>query len=665
MKLSHNKWKKTFSSPKFWARIMALFLTLLMLFGALSVLIPFLGMSSDAADYPTTANGDDLMIAVGLMYAGNVTVGFDVRAEGGFTLGSIVTEGADKHKFTALWDLRETYVTAACDSNLSRSGDDYAMTTSTDAVVGGYHVQVKSSSREDAKNTMVAWNQILEAQGTYAFMCHIGGSYAVRAGSCTDAASAARIKTLLESNGYTGLEQVSPSLTAVTVLDMTLDRILFEYDGGTSSTLGMIARQNGSSERFLVTPAQNTYRGIFKFTRYRSDSADGVALTNVLPLEDYIQGVLPWEIYTTWPDEAIKTFAVAARTFAVKSMTAPKHSTFDVCCSTCCQVYKGMNKTTSNVVRAVEATRGQIMTYTKNGQTSIATASYSSSMGGTTNSAAGAWRSSGTDYLIPVCTPWEEYENVSNGSWTQEYSPAELKRRLQIYFPNITADIASVQITKYVENSTYVYAVKFTDAKGNTATVEGGDRIRSYLGLKSSNFVVGKAGTSVQMYQYLLADRKAHTFFTGEEYPIAGGQGVYALDKEGNTVFVSTDGGVYGIGGDGQTVSMNGDLYALGGDSKTAKIDTASLYNSYQPYSSTNLPDVATLATQTVRVEETVQLSGTSGNFVFLGRGWGHGVGLSAYGTAHLAKYGYSYDAILKTYFQGIDLVNLKSYFGF
>ncbi|HEV8588762.1 MAG TPA: hypothetical protein VGQ72_07775, partial [Pyrinomonadaceae bacterium] len=45
--------------------------------------------------------------------------------------------------------------------------------------------------------------------------------------------------------------------------------------------------------------------------------------------------------------------------------------------------------------------------------------------------------------------------------------------------------------------------------------------------------------------------------------------------------------------------------------------------------------------------------------FVFIGRGWGHGVGMCQYGAYGLAKQGLNVEQILKTYYTGIDLTKL------
>ncbi|MEJ7713386.1 MAG: hypothetical protein WKF84_26965 [Pyrinomonadaceae bacterium] len=51
--------------------------------------------------------------------------------------------------------------------------------------------------------------------------------------------------------------------------------------------------------------------------------------------------------------------------------------------------------------------------------------------------------------------------------------------------------------------------------------------------------------------------------------------------------------------------------------------------------------------------------SGRIESFSFIGRGWGHGVGMCQVGAYGLARAGWSYDRILKNYYTGIELTKL------
>jgi SpoIID/LytB domain protein len=72
------------------------------------------------------------------------------------------------------------------------------------------------------------------------------------------------------------------------------------------------------------------------------------------------------------------------------------------------------------------------------------------------------------------------------------------------------------------------------------------------------------------------------------------------------------------------------------------------------------LPDIMKL--QTLVETETITAEGASGSFVFIGRGWGHGVGLSQWGIKDLGDLGYDYETIFKAYYSDVRIVDFQAY---
>ena len=73
-------------------------------------------------------------------------------------------------------------------------------------------------------------------------------------------------------------------------------------------------------------------------------ASDGLVISNRLPLERYLLGLA--EVPLTWPYEALKAQAVAARTYALFTLAQPPGGSaavygFDICASVECQVYSG------------------------------------------------------------------------------------------------------------------------------------------------------------------------------------------------------------------------------------------------------------------------------------------------------------------------------------
>ena len=82
---------------------------------------------------------------------------------------------------------------------------------------------------------------------------------------------------------------------------------------------------------------------------------------NAVSLEDYVAGVVSRESPSSWPLEALKAQAVAARTYAVT--TSKAGAGFDQYADTRSQVYGGVAAETASTNQAVAATRGQVVTY--------------------------------------------------------------------------------------------------------------------------------------------------------------------------------------------------------------------------------------------------------------------------------------------------------------
>ncbi len=85
-----------------------------------------------------------------------------------------------------------------------------------------------------------------------------------------------------------------------------------------------------------------------------------IRVVNVVPLEDYLKGVVPAEMPPFWGTEALKAQAVAARTYALRKIG--RDADFDLEGNEFDQAYGGLSQQRSSSNEAVEATRGQVLT---------------------------------------------------------------------------------------------------------------------------------------------------------------------------------------------------------------------------------------------------------------------------------------------------------------
>ncbi|NQT19012.1 MAG: SpoIID/LytB domain-containing protein, partial [Planctomycetes bacterium] len=123
--------------------------------------------------------------------------------------------------------------------------------------------------------------------------------------------------------------------------------------------LEIVPRVDGS---LLVSG--KAYRGRLLLIRRKKGLDDkGLAAVNVLPLDDYLAGVISGEMPAHWPMPALRAQAVAARTYALYRQRKRTKWNYDVTAGTGDQVYKGVAGETASARRAVDQTRGVVLLY--------------------------------------------------------------------------------------------------------------------------------------------------------------------------------------------------------------------------------------------------------------------------------------------------------------
>ena len=136
-------------------------------------------------------------------------------------------------------------------------------------------------------------------------------------------------------------------------------------------------------QTFLGVHGVGDYRGALELV----PAGGGVGVVNDVGLDDYLKGLS--EVPSTWPAEALKAQAIAARTYALHERsttvaTAARALGADICATDACQVYTGLAKERGpngpSWTAAVEATSAQALLY----RNAPILAKYSSSNGGQT-----------------------------------------------------------------------------------------------------------------------------------------------------------------------------------------------------------------------------------------------------------------------------------------
>jgi len=171
----------------------------------------------------------------------------------------------------------------------------------------------------------------------------------------------------------------------------------------TATPVGRAALAGGDAVALRIAPLDantplelngKTYRGSLEF---HAEGAGFVAI-NVLPLEEYIRGVVPLEMgrHDETRLEALKAQAVAARTYSVKRALARTNELFDLHSSVQDQVYGGAGAEHAMSDRAIRETAGVLLLYGD----SLAHTYYHSTCGGKTASRHEMWGGERIPYLI-------------------------------------------------------------------------------------------------------------------------------------------------------------------------------------------------------------------------------------------------------------------------
>lgn len=119
------------------------------------------------------------------------------------------------------------------------------------------------------------------------------------------------------------------------------------------------------------------YRGIVMIQNRNGK----LTVINDLGLEDYIKGVVPTEMPSSWATEAHKAQAIAARSYALANLGKRAKYGYDLKDTPEDQAYNGASAETAATNSAVEDTKGIVLTYNMK----VITAYYSASAGGQTN----------------------------------------------------------------------------------------------------------------------------------------------------------------------------------------------------------------------------------------------------------------------------------------
>lgn len=220
------------------------------------------------------------------------------------------------------------------------------------------------------------------------------------------------------------------------------------------------------------------YRGNIRLLK-QNDSFDVI---NVVGIEDYLKGVVPKEVYSFWPQAAIRAQAIAARSYAVYRAFQREGKGYDLRADATSQVYGGKSAEALRTSRAVDETNGKVLEY----DGKIFPAYFHACCGGHTESSKVLWN----EPLAPldgVRCRWCRFSPYY--SWSVTVSPGKMLSKISAIDPGVKR-IDDIKLGE-VDSSGRADTVKVRSASGWTM-IKVSD-LRREIGrekLKSSKFVV-------------------------------------------------------------------------------------------------------------------------------------------------------------------------------
>jgi stage II sporulation protein D len=246
--------------------------------------------------------------------------------------------------------------------------------------------------------------------------------------------------------------------------------------------LGSVVTFKSSDLMRLLGPALNyvtsgLYRGDIEV---RVDGS-GVTAINELDMDSYLRGVVAGEMPSTWPLEALKVQAVAARTYALA--TRKTGGAFDQYPDTRSQVYRGVTGESVRSDAAVSDTTGRILTYA--GQPAV-TYYFSTSGGHTENVEYSFVGSLSKPWLVGVPDPYDTQSPYHR--WELTFSAARLDRAL-----GAPGSFRRLKVLQRGVSPRVVRARVVGSAGSRTVT---GSQVRAALGLRDTWFTHYRVASS-------------------------------------------------------------------------------------------------------------------------------------------------------------------------
>ncbi|WP_309120395.1 SpoIID/LytB domain-containing protein [Paenibacillus sp.] len=463
-----------------------------------------------------------------------------------------------------------------------------------------------------------------------------------------------------------------PGLAAVPVA-ATVRYVALRSDRVGDASLAPATRHaavGGDGAKLTATPAKDggAVRVAERFARSYRGAIDvfahngALAVVNRVGLESYVAAVVGAELDASWPVEALKAQAVAARTYVLKQ--GWKYGVANVTDTTSDQAYRGIEREFPVILAAAEATAGERLTLPGG---ALLDAFYSSNAGGRTADPLEVW---GAPIPGLASTPSPDDAAERNKLlWYRVVLPDQrigyIRSDLvkltgatnKAGFPlgTVAEDAVNVRTAPFVNNDTNPSIASLSKGAGVTVIdrdiestayqwIRGPiDASRLQLQMNASGVapgVVAGLGTpsSIEVTERGAASaRVTEVVVNGKDIPVT-------RPEQYRTLF--------GLPSSRFEVEQTGAVTVLGADGKRTELSSTAA----QPLSAIGANGVKkTLSAEAYLISNgdgTARVATRGAAFRFHGTGFGHGLGMSQWGAFGLAEIGYDYRKILLYYYK-------------
>lgn len=245
-----------------------------------------------------------------------------------------------------------------------------------------------------------------------------------------------------------------------------------------------------------LTIGTKQYRGRLEIGRYKKS---GVSAINIVPMDEYLYGVLPAEMVSSWHMEALKAQAVVSRTYALRkgkgfSSDSNISTPYILNDTTSSQVYKGYQREEKRTNQAVDETKGQYLYYGDQ----LVDATFFSTSGGATLNCEDVWGG-----VVPYLKSVPDIYELSpeKKPWIVSMTNNEIQKRIGTSIGTVTKIAEETRTPSGYLNSMIIYG-------SSKETKLEKSKIRSFFGTPSTKFKIISSSSVPDQVTVLQANGK-------------------------------------------------------------------------------------------------------------------------------------------------------------